>query len=351
MELPAQLQEFISTEIGWEYNPRMDGARCCRNMTAREYMGTYFPRSFVESYKIFELLLKNEYICKCLCKKNEINMIDIGSGTGGNLLGIFWFLKEKGFFNRDRDFVIYLRSIDRDNEGLQIQKKLIEQFFGSYIAADYTLKDFSSAQDLSGFLKNHLKRQGQVYDIMMCSKFINEFYTRESDYELNKGLYGEIVRIAENFLSDDGVLIMIDVTSPSFRPHGAFLPEIMSKEINEALNDPECGISHIQPLSCAFFQAKCTEPQKCFPQVTYEVKYNIPNFMNLCKPTKICFRVLTKRKFANKVLYSQREQTGYIIAEKDYGKINTCSCGRLTASSLKNDPDPQSKQLAKAYGW
>ena len=50
-----------------------------------EYLGTYFPRSFAESYCIFSKYL-NDNRQKCL-DNAELSVFDFGCGTGGELSG------------------------------------------------------------------------------------------------------------------------------------------------------------------------------------------------------------------------------------------------------------------------
>ena len=61
---------------------------------SQRYLGTYFPRSFVESYNIFYRLFNQEEIYKNFIGKKKINILNIGSGSGGDLFGLIEAMKD-----------------------------------------------------------------------------------------------------------------------------------------------------------------------------------------------------------------------------------------------------------------
>ena len=95
MKFPTELENFIIDDLKAIYDPDFYEAQ--DNLNANEeklniYLGTYFPRSFTEINSISSELFHNDHI-KNIFEKNEINILDIGSGTGGNLLGLLWSMK------------------------------------------------------------------------------------------------------------------------------------------------------------------------------------------------------------------------------------------------------------------
>ena len=86
----------------------------------QNYLGAYFPRSFVEAREICNDLLNVEIINKTFKNKEEINILDIGSGTGGNLMGLLYCLKENKLLDNKKISVI---SIDGNEDALEYQKK------------------------------------------------------------------------------------------------------------------------------------------------------------------------------------------------------------------------------------
>ena len=72
MDLPQELQDFIEKEIEWKFDPQKDEYKSTDKIDSETYMGTYFPRSFVEYYKIFNDLLENKVIESSMRNKSEI---------------------------------------------------------------------------------------------------------------------------------------------------------------------------------------------------------------------------------------------------------------------------------------
>ena len=50
------------------------------------YLGTYFPRSYAESYCIFSEYFKSNN--SDFADKEELSIFDFGSGTGGEIIGL-----------------------------------------------------------------------------------------------------------------------------------------------------------------------------------------------------------------------------------------------------------------------
>jgi hypothetical protein len=60
----------------------------------QEYLGTYFPRSFMEAYTIFSDVFDFYHARKIKFGK-EINIVDIGAGTGGATFGLLQAMADK----------------------------------------------------------------------------------------------------------------------------------------------------------------------------------------------------------------------------------------------------------------
>lgn len=98
MKIPVHLEELIYRELGGLYSP--DYIRATDNLDAgsqdlKTYLGTYFPRSFVEAYHTFTELLKSDNIKRFICQQRDVSILDLGCGTGGYTLGVVWAATEK----------------------------------------------------------------------------------------------------------------------------------------------------------------------------------------------------------------------------------------------------------------
>ena len=85
VDLPVFLDNYIFKKLKAKYAP--DHTKFNKNLKHDEvdvqtYLGTYFPRSFAETYSIFNNILLNDIVKKTTRKNKEINILDIGSGTG-----------------------------------------------------------------------------------------------------------------------------------------------------------------------------------------------------------------------------------------------------------------------------
>ena len=84
--LPQWLDALLFDELGAKYCPSN------ADMTVIDwdkhdvlnYLGTYFPRSYTESYCIFSQYLSSN---PALCQQSTIRLFDFGCGTGGEIIG------------------------------------------------------------------------------------------------------------------------------------------------------------------------------------------------------------------------------------------------------------------------
>ena len=88
MKLPEWLDTFIFDKLEAQYCPRNSDMTNIDDDKAKtlNYLGTYFPRSYAESYCIFsEYFTSNN---SDFADKEELSIFDFGSGTGGEIIGL-----------------------------------------------------------------------------------------------------------------------------------------------------------------------------------------------------------------------------------------------------------------------
>ena len=86
--LPQWLDNLIFNQLGAKYcrsNSDMTVIDWDKN-DVLNYLGTYFPRSYVESYCIFSEFFK-QYSDR-FASKEELSVFDFGCGTGGEIVGL-----------------------------------------------------------------------------------------------------------------------------------------------------------------------------------------------------------------------------------------------------------------------
>ena len=94
--LPSIFDDFILSKEGTSYCP--DAKRVEHNDNATEkdalwYLGNYFPRSFAETFCIFDFALPYA-LEKIIGGRDELSICDVGVGSGGATLGLIWALRK-----------------------------------------------------------------------------------------------------------------------------------------------------------------------------------------------------------------------------------------------------------------
>lgn len=88
--LPEWLNEWIKGEDAFYEVDReqIKDGRELIDYGIRWYLGSYFPKSFAEAYIIFSDLFSNSSYKSIIQEKEELSVLDIGCGTGGDTIGL-----------------------------------------------------------------------------------------------------------------------------------------------------------------------------------------------------------------------------------------------------------------------
>lgn len=230
--LPTWLDKLIFQKMGAKY--------CCSNadMTVVDwdkadmlkYLGTYFPRSFAESYCIF-----NEYFAKepsCWKTKSEVSAFDFGCGTGGEIIGLIFSIAES--FPNIR--TIKIKGLDGNFYALSLLEDIIQETSKrtairlEFKASALKIDDIYDMTVINTVLRNK-------YDIIMSFKAICEFVTKKQFEERNPYQYLPVV--FKDRLNDDGILLLEDVTTYN-NTSKEWLPKMMDRGLCES----HCGIKY-----------------------------------------------------------------------------------------------------------
>lgn len=222
--LPQWLDDLIFNELGAKYcrsNSDMTVIDWDRN-DVLNYLGTYFPRSFAESYCIFQ-----EYFARFtpqVLQKEELKIFDFGCGTGGEIVGMLLALNKL----QTKPDKVKVFALDGNCDALRLSENVINRlknevtFEISYKPIPYTIEDFFDLDVLNVALH-------PPYDFVISFKAICEFVTKDRFNQQNP--YENIVNFFTPKLAVGGSFILVDVTTYNGTSQ-EWLPKQMDKGLS-----------------------------------------------------------------------------------------------------------------------
>lgn len=219
MVLPKWLDDLIFRDLHAVYSPSYG------NMTnidddkekTLNYLGTYFPRSYVESYCIFsEFFKKNP---SCFTDKEVLSIFDFGSGTGGEIIGL---LTAIGDFGPHLQCVNIL-ALDGNQYALRCYERIIEKtkehisFQVDSTSSPIVIDDFYDLSILDTIITSG-------FDMIISFKAICEFAAKQQFDEENP--YEHIVKFFLPKLNDGGLILLEDITTKD-NVSKQWLPQLM----------------------------------------------------------------------------------------------------------------------------
>lgn len=265
------------------------------------YLGTYFPRSYAEMFCIVDNLLQNDVFARGFdCR--QINILDCGCGTGGEILGLITAIDK--YFSKLK---INITAIDGNEKALAILKNIIVEFPSQNIQVKIkTLcQTFNSETDLMKFANG-----SKSYHFVLCNKMVCELMSK---HILLKDAYAIMSEILFSHLQENGVLILLDVTTKD-EISGLFYPQLMNRQINELARRNK-AIETLLPLACAC-NVGCKE--MCFMQQIFNVSHS----HKISDESKVCYRVLCSDSLKNAIMHNVKNVRGlaYVIHPIKYKK-------------------------------
>lgn len=220
VQLPCWIDTFIFDQLGGTFHKNND------DMTVidwgpkeiRNYLGTYFPRSYAESYCIFRQVLTDT---KIFINKKKLSILDFGCGTGGELFGFASALAEM----RPKIESIKVKAIDGNQYALNRFDDIREEFnkihtlhIKSNPSAIY-IEDFYDLNILDSIIDKD-------YDVILSFKAVCEFVTKQQFEE--KNAYEYLLNFMIPRLSENGIMLLVDVSTKN-SVSKEWLPDMMDK--------------------------------------------------------------------------------------------------------------------------
>ncbi len=308
VKLPPFIDNFIYNKLKANFAP--DYTKFNKNLNHKKedvqiYLGTYFPRSFAETYSIFANVLQNAIIEKSNREKVEINILDIGSGTGGNLSGLLLSLIE----NISQSININIVAVDGNKEALKFLEMIIFQIQFKYNLNISLNCHYVAFETISDLYENSKQFFEPNFDFIISSKMINEIISKDEDSYLN------YYRYFAKYLSNEGLLLMLDVTT---KIDVEYMPILLNKQTNRFIQESNSVYKTLIPTSCAKFDTKCN--QDCFSNNHFLISHS----KKKSDRTKVTYRVFGKMEFIQAIL-SKLECTGNIIGWDNIGNQKHCN--------------------------
>lgn len=356
--LPKKLENFVFSNLDKSLRGRLHANYEEVKDTLRiygselqNYSAVYGLRSSAEAKEICEDLLGVPIINKTFKNKENINILDIGSGTGGNLMGLLWCLKENKLLDNKKKVSVV--SIDGNEKALEYQEKMRKELFPR-VSWRPEKKEFEYKENF----KNQINEivSGNKFDIIMSFQFVNELYRKK--YKKFHPLYKIMAELAYRYLKKDGLFILSDVNDKEESlPH--HFSQLMNSEIIPYLQkEKETGLKCIIPLSCAFWYKECKRCYKCFQQKFFKVYYRHEDYFKKEEKerrsstgfksinSKVVYKVFAHNELADKIFPQQLEKKDkdiYRISEGSKEK-NFCDKGEPKSESnlsekQRNAPD------------
>ena len=127
INLNRPLYDYIVKNLGAYWHKRTWDAVSNLHNDEKEnqgYLGTYFIRSYIESYHIFRhninTLMKHGYL-----NNDKIRILCLGSGTGGDLFGLLHVLEEI----ITKPITIEVISVDGNSIAINLQENIFKNFW------------------------------------------------------------------------------------------------------------------------------------------------------------------------------------------------------------------------------
>ncbi len=308
--LPKWLDDFIFKEMKGNYSPDYNKYSYNLNLSHNDnltYLGTYFPRSYAESFCIFDDLFKNTKVQKRLSYLSEVSILSIGSGTGGDLFGLLTAI-EKYFKTIKKIQIICL---DGNSHSSIILLKILERYKLTSNKLIEVKTETALIQDFFSGKVSLPTLESLAFNFIVSSKMICELISNgysDSFYTYCKKLIPS--------LDYTGFFLLLDVTTKHDELN--YNPVLMNHQINRALKELR-DYKTLIPLPCNKYEEICDK--ECFTQQTFEISHTQKKY----DKSKVTYRIICKAEFCNDInnIY---EDNQYIIKRDPISAENNEIC-------------------------
>lgn len=298
VDFPKWLDKYLFSDLGAKYSPNHSRFEYNLNLNTGEikvYLGTYFPRSFVEVKSIFEEFSQNSNYLSLVGERTSVSILDLGCGTGGDIFGLLSFLEK---YEPPLESVKLL-AIDGNQIALRFFEKIMVEFKKhSRLKIDYRIGPvFIESENDLNLVSDVLSDK---YDLILSCKAICEMLAKR---RIKNKAYKQTASMLSSKLTDKGIMLIEDVTikSPATEK---FIPYMLNAELNEFVAEND-EFATIYPTACKDKESKCING--CFFKKEIRVTHSAKNN----DISKIIYRIIGKKPFAENIVVSSKGETEY----------------------------------------
>ena len=281
--IPHWLDLLLFNNLGAIYSPKHKKFEYNLDNDSEDikvYLGTYFPRSYAESFCIFDDLFKSHSYVDILNNYSEINILDFGCGTGGELIGLIVSLAKHISNRKDINIV----AVDGNNYSLETLKNVVE-VLASNVRHNLSLtcinKTIQGKDDL--YMKDK-----SIYHFVLNSKMGCELISSKIT---DGSCYYKIAETLVPLLSETGILYLLDVTTKDENSN-LFYPQLMNQGLNLFMSTHP-DYSTLLPLACNNW-GDCQNA--CFMQQTFTTSHSRKSN----DESRVCYRLVCRKSFRYK---------------------------------------------------
>ena len=262
------------------------------------YLGTYFPRSYAEAFCILDALFATSAYSTAWAVKTDAWILDLGCGTGGNLIGLLTVLAK----HCPHLSAVHIHAFDGNELALDALKTILHAFTANATFAvdvDITVARFTALDDFP-------VPTSDSYDFITSFKMGNEIISTGAG--LSDGFYHRFLSFYTPLLSKIGLLLLLDVTT---KPKHAdnYYPMFLNNQGSQFVREQPAFVTLI-PVPCHLYETSCDE--QCFTQKEFSITHRARRN----DLSRVAYRVLARKALASAFYENIERDAEYVISTR-----------------------------------
>ena len=340
--LPEWLDDFIS-EMGAFHscgNRRYQHTLDLSESEVKVYLGTYFPRSWCEAFCIAGNLFRNERFMASLkdtlSKDREINILDIGCGAGGEIIGLLDAIHEY----LPPSVRINVHAFDGNEISLGCMRRIAEAYserFSAEIKVADRLRMIESDSDLAAMAD---EVSGIKFDFILFCKAGNELISGK----IISNPYRRAAELFSGQLKNSGLLLILDVTMHlEYTERVASRISLIDLWVPQALSYELCMFAGSQDEFGTLIPKPCGRHPGCRGGCYMKQTFTVRHSGTSGDVSKVCYWIICRNSLREKIVPdSVMDMTQVFDPEKYYNRKRSnwrdgaCkySCGDMDADAF-----------------